>query len=120
MDVTGIGVAAGVAVALGFAAVKALRQRTFDAEQCLVVFLGAYGAVAGTFLIRAAWAGACGALPGDWREYLAAAGVVSIGLSCSYVLRALRSAWARGDAAPSGGQNETDSGAAPNGGASAG
>ena len=96
MDATGLTIAAGTVAAVAFAAVKAWKQRQFDAGQSALVFLGVIGVTVGCQLIYCAFKGDSGHLPVSWREYLGVAGVVSAGLSCDYLFKTFREAWKPG------------------------
>jgi drug/metabolite transporter (DMT)-like permease len=95
MDASRVGIAAGILAAIAYAAVKGIRQRTFDTGNTVLVFLAVFTVPSCANLLRAALIGKPECLPPNWREYLAVAGVVCAGLSIHYLFRAGSSAWTR-------------------------
>jgi len=95
MDATTFGIAIGLAVAAIYVVVRLLRQRTFDTTASAVAFLAGFSVPSGASLIAAAWTGRIDVLSDTWREYLAAAGVIAIGLATQYIIESMRAVWAR-------------------------
>jgi drug/metabolite transporter (DMT)-like permease len=90
MDVTGIGIVAGLVTAGAYSAMALLRRRRFELEITIVVFLSGVGVVVGGVLILVALSGDPAKLPSSWRDYVAVAGIVAIGISLRYVVQSLR------------------------------
>lgn len=95
MDTTAIGIAIGIVGVAIFATILAIRQRTFNVANSVLVFLAFFAVSVGADLLRAAFLGNEKNLPKSWREYIAVAAVVGIGLSLNFLVRTLRSAWTR-------------------------
>lgn len=95
MDATAIGISGGLACAVAYTVIRAIRQTSFDIGTVLLVFLAGFAIPGGGQLIRAALAGDPDALPQSWREYVAVAGIAAIGLSLHYLVQSHRNAWAR-------------------------
>ena len=95
LDTTTIGIVAGLAVAGGYSLVRALRQKSFDIGATMLMFLAGFAIPGGAHLISAALSGNPDALPNNWREYVAVAGIAAIGLSLHQIVKSFRRAWAK-------------------------
>lgn len=93
MDITATGIAIGICGVVIFAVIQLIRQRTFDVINSVLVFLALFTIPLGVDLLRAAFIGDEKNLPTSWREYLAVAAAVGIGLAFSYIVRAFKSVW---------------------------
>jgi hypothetical protein len=91
------------------AGIQGIRQRKLDVGFAALNFLAVVGLLAGCSLIWAAFLGDPDQLPSAWREYVAVAGVVGIGLALQHLMRASRRIWS----APSGDAVADRSGGAP-------
>lgn len=111
MDTTAWGIAAGAVGTAAFAVLKAFRHKTFDLENSVVVFLGLFALLTGAELLKVALLGEEADLPHTWRQYLAVAAIVAIGLSANYLTRAFRSVLQRTVVAAS--EDESLSGEGP-------
>ena len=95
MDISALGITAGIFGVAIFAIIKAIRQRTFDAGNSFLIFGAIFAVTGGIRLIATALVGNEKKLPYFWREYLAVAAVIGIGLSFQFVIKAFRSAWVK-------------------------
>lgn len=94
MDLTGLGILVGVCVALPHAVLRMKKTSDFDPMGAGTLFLGAAGIPLGFGCILAAWSGNPQDLPSLWREYIAAAGVIAVGLTINKVISEYRSLFA--------------------------
>jgi drug/metabolite transporter (DMT)-like permease len=95
LDATAVGVAMGIAGAAIYALITARRHKCFRAGTTATVFLGCFAPAAGIFLVKAGFSGDVRDLPTIWREYVAIAGVIGIGLAIEGTANAFRAALAR-------------------------
>lgn len=105
MDVTALGIVAGVVLVFVFACINARKSQGFDAGNSFLVFGASFAIITGVQLLQAAYIGNERNLPRDWRTYLGAASIIGIGLSVDFLIKAFRSALsvpATPEAAPSG------------------
>ncbi len=93
MDTTAVGIAVGLVGAVLYVAIRALRSRSFELVPTVLVFLASFSIPGGTVLIRAALSGNLQHLPSSWREHVAVAGIVVMGLAMQFVLRSFQRAW---------------------------
>jgi drug/metabolite transporter (DMT)-like permease len=91
-DSTAVGIGAGLVSAIVYALLRAWRQKSFDLPTTVTVFLAAFALPPATLLIRAAFLGNQSALPSNWREHVAIAGIVAIGLALPYLISTFRAA----------------------------
>lgn len=91
-DSTAVGIGAGLLCAIVYALLRAWRQKSFDLPTTVTVFLAAFALPPAALLIRAAFLGTHTALPSNWREHLAIAGIVAIGLALPYLISTFRAA----------------------------
>jgi drug/metabolite transporter (DMT)-like permease len=94
-DVTGVGIALGLAGAAIYSVIAARRHKRFKTSATVTVFLGVFALPVGVVLINAALQGDSTQLPSSWREYVTIAGVVGIGIAAEGTWRAFRDAAAR-------------------------
>jgi phosphatidylserine synthase len=95
MDITALGIVAGILATAVYTLTRALRQKSFDIGATITAFLAGFSIPTGAQLIRVALSGDLRVLPSSWREYVAAAGIVAIGLSMHFLAQSLRNAWAK-------------------------
>jgi len=95
MDTTAIGIGLGLVGATLFGLFVAFKLHTFDMQNTVLVFLALFAVPGGVDLLRFAIKGQESDLPNNWREYLAVAAVVGIGLSADFLVRRFRSILAR-------------------------
>ena len=95
MDLTALGISAGLAACLGYAVAKHLRHGMIDVLSSVLCFLSGFSVPAGGALIIAAIRGDATKLPASWREYVTVAGIVIIGLAAQHLLRVFREALTR-------------------------
>jgi chromate transport protein ChrA len=93
MDTTAIGICVGLLGVFCYASVKAMRQRSFDLNATILVFLALFSLPGGVHIITAALTGNYSDLPTSWREHVAVAGIAIIGLAIHFVFGIFRSAW---------------------------
>lgn len=96
MDLTGVGIVVGAIVSGGIAVAQIVRDRSIDIGSIALSFLAVFGLLAGGGLIYAAFVGKPSELPNTWREYVAAAGVVGIGLALRHLWRTFEGVWPGG------------------------
>jgi hypothetical protein len=70
-----------------------VRQKSFDIQAALLIFLAGFTLPGGAQLITAAFTGKPDTLPSSWREYVAVAGIAAIGLSGQYIIQSFRNVW---------------------------
>lgn len=87
MDLTGAGIVVGAVISGGVAIAQVVQERSVDIGAVALTFLAVFGLLAGGGLIYAAFIGDPSELPRSWREYVAVAGVVGIGLALRHLLR---------------------------------
>ncbi len=90
LDITSLGIFLGIVGSIIFGALDFRRRHQFDISNIALVFLAIFAILAGIELILAAIKGDPNNLPSAWREYLAVAGMVGIGLSLNFVVQALK------------------------------
>lgn len=95
MDITAIGIFLGLTACVSYALLRALRQRTFEVSATILAFLAGFAVPGGMSLIAAGVQGEPAALPTSWREYVAVAGIVAIGLAVQFLVQSFRAVWAR-------------------------
>lgn len=93
MDLTALGIVIGLAACSGYAVTKHSRQRGIDIATTVLCFLSGFSVPAGAALIAAGLRGDASKLPSSWREYVAVAGIVAIGLAAQYLMHVFRAAW---------------------------
>jgi drug/metabolite transporter (DMT)-like permease len=93
LDTTGVGIVAGLIATVAYTLTRALRQKSFDIQTTLLIFLAGFSIPGGAHLIRAAWSGNPNDLPSNWREYVTVAGIAAIGLSAHYLVQSFRYVW---------------------------
>ena len=91
MDTTAVGIVLGLGSSAAYIALRVWRGRKFSPGGVFVVSAAGFSIPAGAQLIIAGLSGNPEALPNNWREYVAAAGVVAIGLSLQYLVNVFRS-----------------------------
>lgn len=94
MDLTALGIVAGVILVLAFTFINARNSKGFDAGNSFLVFGATFAMITGAQLLEAAYYGNEQNLPRDWRVYLSAASVIGIGLTADFLIKAFRSAFA--------------------------
>lgn len=94
VDQTAVGIALGILGAAAYIMVRLHRQHTFEVGATVLVFLGLFSLPGGVGLIRAGLLGDVALLPSIWREEVAIAGIVTIGLSGHFLFGAFRTAYA--------------------------
>lgn len=87
VDSTAVGILAGAVISAGLAIWQALRHKSVDPVGVALNFLAVFGALAAVTLIWAAFRGDPSDLPNAWREYLATAGVIGIGLALQHLVK---------------------------------
>ncbi|ELV8725705.1 hypothetical protein KW460_10095 [Vibrio fluvialis] len=90
VDITGIGIIAGIAGAGIYALIELIRHKDLEVINSAVVCLTIFAMVAGGNLIAVAMAGDPQDLPTTWREYITVAGVVGIGLSIQQIINVIK------------------------------
>jgi ABC-type arginine transport system permease subunit len=93
LDSTTVGIALGLLGATAYTVVRSWRHKSFDLAATVTVFLAAFALPTATVLIRAAFLGRQQALPSNWREHVAIAGIVAIGLGLHYLITTFRAAF---------------------------
>lgn len=93
MDTTAIGILFGIAASALHTIVRAIRQRTFSVSTATLVFLASFALPGCADLIHAGIQGQATELPRSWREYVAVAGIVAIGLAVQFIVQSYREAW---------------------------
>ena len=89
-DATQYAIIAGLVVAAAFAFFSFYRHKTCNLTPLAVVFLAAFSVPAGAELIRVALSGDQTNLPHWWREYVAVAGVIAIGVALTHIFDAFK------------------------------
>jgi drug/metabolite transporter (DMT)-like permease len=92
IDATGVGIVLGLAGAVTYSALTVIRHKRFRASATALVFLGGFAVPTSALLIRAALEGDAAQLPSMWRENVAVAGVVLLGLAVEGTYRLFREA----------------------------
>ena len=95
MDTTAIGITIGLTIAFIYASFRGIRERNFNLQQTILVFLAAFSIPGGIQLISAALLDNQNILPTSWREYVAVAGITVVGLAFHYLVEAFRISWHR-------------------------
>jgi hypothetical protein len=90
MDATTIGIALGIALAGGYALLRAWGKQSFELSHTVLIFLAAFTVPGGIALIAAGFVGDAKSLPSSWREHVTVAGIVAIGLAVHYVATTFR------------------------------
>jgi drug/metabolite transporter (DMT)-like permease len=96
LDTTAVGIALGVVVVVLYTTAKVWRQKSFDLTDLpviLVVFLAVFSVPGGVVLIAAGVSGRPEDLPTSWRQYVALAGIVTMGFALRYLWQAVQSVW---------------------------
>ena len=101
MDTTAIGIGLGISAAIAYVLCRAVRQRTFDLQHMILVFLGAFSIPGGVQLVAAAYIGNQINLPSSWREHVAVAGITVVGIAAQYLFGAFHNSWPRQATPPS-------------------
>ena len=97
MDITAVGIALGLLVSGGYAALRVWAKLPFELGHTVLVFLSAFSVPGGISLIQAGILGKAAELPSSWREHVSVAGIVAIGLAVHYIASAFRSSWTTRD-----------------------
>jgi hypothetical protein len=97
MDITAIGIALGLLISGGYAALRVWAKLPFELGHTVLVFLSAFSVPGGVSLIQAGILGKAAELPSSWREHVSVAGIVAIGLAIHYIASAFRASWATRD-----------------------
>ena len=84
-DSTALGIVVGIVGCIAFAALEFYKNKDFEIGNIALVFLAIFAVLSGLELIYAALKGDPKHLPAFWREYIAVAGMVGIGLSLNYM-----------------------------------
>jgi len=87
IDTTALGITLGIVVSFIFGLLEFRHRQQIDIGNVTLVFLAIFAILAGIELIVAALQGDPNNLPSAWREYLAVAGMVGIGLSLNFVVQ---------------------------------
>jgi hypothetical protein len=87
MDLTTFAIGLGLVVALCHSLLCAVRKRSFEILSAVMIFLAAFSVPGGVMLVRAALSGETGHLPPSWREHVAVAGIVALGLALNYLVK---------------------------------
>ena len=90
MDTTTIGIALGIALAGGYAILRACAKQSFELNHTVLIFLAAFSVPGGIAIIAAGFIGDAKNLPSSWREHVTVAGIVAIGLAMHYVVATFR------------------------------
>lgn len=94
MDATTIGIALGLTLSTFYAGMRAYAKQSFELNHTILIFLAAFSVPGGIALIAAGIVGNANSLPSSWREHVAVAGIVAIGLAIHYVFTTFRDCWA--------------------------
>ncbi len=89
-DITAVGIASGVTLCVVHSGWSVWRGRKLVVGTLWTVIAAGLAIPVGAQLIIAGFSGNPTDLPPNWREYVAAAGAVAIGLALNYLLRAFR------------------------------
>lgn len=93
MDATTIGLALGITGSALYTITRAVAKRPFELNHTVLIFLAAFTVPGGVALIAAGFIGTTDSLPSSWREHVAVAGIVAIGLAVHYIFSEFRNSW---------------------------
>jgi hypothetical protein len=91
MDNTALGIIAGLSFTAAYEGLRLYKRRPFDLSVTGLIFLASVTLPGGWQMIKAAVLGDLASVPtSTWREYVAAAGVIAIGMCVSYIGKSFR------------------------------
>ena len=91
MDTTAIGIAFGIIGVIIFMISQFRRKQVFDVGNTVLIFLSFFAIPLSIDLLWVAILGDEKNLPNSWREYIAVAVIVGLGLSFKFIIRAFKS-----------------------------
>jgi len=95
LDITAAGIALGLLFSVTHSVFSLMNRRKLIVGTLWAVVAAGLAIPAGAKLIVAGFSGNPTDLPANWREYVAAAGAIAIGLAVNYLIRVMRTAVTR-------------------------